>query len=210
MSDVEFRPNTAFLPRVLSPAHLDLPFRLSRLNPLSRETEDEAKLLCLVLHAFEGLTSSFYVTMVLTGVTLSPNKACTTGLLTSLPMLVRWVIPSGVMCYSTRNILWTALRGVPLESCGLIGITWHFLQTVPTPHPLAVVLWRESSVPTLKVCKPDSWLFCHSVFEVIQCSQQRKKTEWIVTNVTIFLWILNNQQSSLSYSEAYFACEKIL
>lgn len=89
MSDAEFRPNTAFLPRVLSPAHLDPPFRLSRLNPLSRETEDEAKLLCLVLHAFEGPTSSFYDTMVLTGVTLSPNKACPTGLLTSLPMIVR-------------------------------------------------------------------------------------------------------------------------
>ena len=169
-SGVTLWPNTAFLPKVLSTAHLNQPIRLAQFNPPLGERTDQLELLCPVraLRAYIGATARIRRSDQLFVCHGGPTK----GGALSKQRLSHWVVdtishayqasnrpvPSGVRCHSTRSVStsWAALRGVPLEEiCS--AASWvssgtfskFYRVNVATPHPLGVVLLPESSDSTL-------------------------------------------------------------
>ena len=165
-SGVTLWPNTAFLPKVLSTAHLNQPIRLARFNPPPGEGTNQPELLCPVraLRAYIGATTRIRRSDQLFVCHGGVNK----GGALSKQRLSHWVVdtisyaykagdrpvPSGVRCHSTRSVStsWAALRGVPLEEiCS--AASWvssgtfsrFYRVNVATPHPLGVVLLPESS-----------------------------------------------------------------
>ena len=163
-SGVILWPNTAFLPKVLSTAHLNQPIRLAQFVPRPEDT-GRTSLLCPVralrfyIKATEHLRRSDQL-FVCHG---HRNK----GRALSTQRLSHWVtdaishaysisdrpVPSGIRCHSTRSVAtsWAALRGVPLRDICLAAswaspstFTRFYRVNVADPHPLDVVLRPES------------------------------------------------------------------
>lgn len=163
-SGVTLWPNTAFLPKVLSPSNLNRPIHLAQFVP--PEGEDRLKLLCPVraLRAYIAATAGVRRSDQLFLCYGGPRK----GRALSKQRLSHWVVdviihayksgghplPPGVRCHSTRAVStsWAAMRGVPLEViCD--AASWASPSTfarfyrvnVASPHPLGVVLLPDSA-----------------------------------------------------------------
>ena len=163
-SGVTLWPNIAFMPKVLSAAHLNQPIRLAQFIPPPGET-GRMELLCPVraLRAYVRATKRIRRSEQLFLCYGGPNKGCAL----SKQRLSHWIVdtishaygadnrplPSGIRCHSTRSVStsWAAMRGVPLEDI-CASASWASPSTfarfyrvnVATPHPLGVVLCPES------------------------------------------------------------------
>lgn len=169
-SGVTLWPNTAFLPKVLSRAHLNQPIRLAQFDLPPGERGDDPELLCPVraLRIYTAATACIRRSDQLFLCYGGPNRGCAV----SKQRLSHWIVdiiahayracdrllPSGVRSHSTRSIAtsWAVLKGVSLEDI-CAAASWASPDTfsrfyrvnVATPHPLAVVLRPGSSDPTL-------------------------------------------------------------
>ncbi len=168
-SGVTLWPNTAFLSKVLSHAHLNQPIRLARFDPSPEEQGGEPELLCPVriLRAYTAATAAIRRSDQLFLCYGGHNRGCAV----SKQRLSHWVVnviaqayrasgrppPAGVRCHSTRGIAasWAALKGVSLEDiCAAASwaspntFTRFYRVNVAAPHPLAVVLRPGASEAT--------------------------------------------------------------
>lgn len=168
-SGVTLWPNAAFLPKVLSRAHLDQPIRLARFDPPSGVPGGDPELLCPVraLRAYTAATAGVRRSDQLFLCYGGPRR----GHAVTKQRLSHWIVdviahayqtggrlpPSGLRCHSTRSIAtsWAALKGVSLEDI-CAAASWASPDTfarfysvnVATPHPLAVVLQPGASDST--------------------------------------------------------------
>ena len=169
-SGVTLWPNTAFVPKVLSPFHRSQPLRLARFQPQSGTTENESELLCPVraLEAYIAATANLRRSDQLFLCYGGPRLGCPL----SKQRLSHWIVsvichayaaghcslPVGVRAHSTRSVTasWAALRGVPLEAiCAAASwaspttFTRFYSVNVAAPHPMGQVLLQGSAGPPL-------------------------------------------------------------
>ncbi|KAM4531977.1 uncharacterized protein V3H82_025840 [Fundulus diaphanus] len=167
-SGVTLWPNTAFVPKVLSPFHRNEPLQLARFQPQSGATEG-SELLCPVraLEAYISATASLRRSDQLFLCYGGPRL----GYPLSKQRLSHWIVsaichayavgrrslPVRVRAHSTRSVSasWAALRGVPLEAiCAAASwaspttFTRFYNVNVTVPHPLGQVLLQGSAGPS--------------------------------------------------------------